>query len=152
LGAIGVGSTAGRFALGGLADRIGRRRSLIATFVGMALSLIIWVLSTGFWPLAAFAVVYGVFYGAWVALLPALIMDDFGGRHVAGIIGILYTSVALGTLIGPSAAGVAFDLQRSYPLPILSAVGANIGAACAGRARYGRLAAPRDRSYALTGI
>ena len=41
----------------------------------------------------------------------------------------LYTSVALGTLIGPSAAGFAFDLSRSYTLPILASAGANIVAA-----------------------
>jgi MFS family permease len=129
LGVIGVGSTAGRFVLGGLADRIGRRRSLIATFAGMALAQIVWAISTTFWSLAAFALVYGVFYGAWVALLPALVTDDFGARNVSGIIGVLYTSVALGTLIGPSAAGFAFDLQRSYTLPILSGVAANFIAA-----------------------
>jgi OFA family oxalate/formate antiporter-like MFS transporter len=39
LGVIGVGSTAGRFLLGGLADRLGRRLGLLAMFVGMALSL-----------------------------------------------------------------------------------------------------------------
>ena len=34
LGVIGVGSTAGRFCLGGIADRMGRRLSLIATYRG----------------------------------------------------------------------------------------------------------------------
>jgi hypothetical protein len=29
-------------------------------------------------------------------------MDYFGGRNVSSIIGVLYTSVAFGTLIGPS--------------------------------------------------
>lgn len=48
-----------------------------------------------------------MFYGGYVAVLPALVMDYFGGRNVSGIIGILYTSVAFGTLIGPSAAGFA---------------------------------------------
>ena len=43
--------------------------------------------------------------------------------------GILYTSVALGTLIGPSAAGFAFDLSHSYTLPILIGAGGNIIAA-----------------------
>ena len=62
-------------------------------------------------------------------MVPALVMDYFGGRNVSGIIGILYTSVALGTLIGPSAAGFAFDLSHSYTLPILASVGANIIAA-----------------------
>ena len=112
LGVIGVGSTAGRFFLGGLADRIGRQLALLLMFVGMAIALAIWLVSTSFWPLAAFAFVYGVFYGGWVAVLPAVVMDYFGGRNVSGIIGILYTSVAFGTLIGPSAAGFAFDLSH----------------------------------------
>ena len=55
--------------------------------------------------------------------------DFFGGRNVSGIIGILYTSVAFGTLIGPSAAGFAFDLSHSYTLPILASAAANVAAA-----------------------
>ena len=102
LGAIGIGSTAGRFFLGGLADRMGRQLSLLLMFAGMALALAAWVISTNFWSLGAFALVFGVFYGGWVAVLPAVVMDHFGGRNVSGIIGILYTSVAFGTLIGPS--------------------------------------------------
>jgi MFS family permease len=129
LGVIGIGSTAGRFFLGGLADRIGRELSLLLMYAGMALALAVWVISTGVWSLAAFAFVYGVFYGGWVAVLPAVVMDYFGGRNVSGIIGILYTSVAFGTLIGPSAAGFAFDLSHSYTLPILFSAGANIIAA-----------------------
>jgi MFS family permease len=129
LGVIGVGSTAGRFFLGGLADRIGRGPSLLLMHLGMALALMIWVISTGIWSLAAFAFVFGVFYGGWVAVLPALVTDYFGGRNVSAIIGILYTSVAFGTLIGPSAAGFAFDLRHSYTLPILASVGANVVAA-----------------------
>jgi MFS transporter, OFA family, oxalate/formate antiporter len=129
LGVIGIGSTAGRFFLGGLADRMGRQLSLLLMFTGMALALGVWVISTNIWSLAAFAFVYGVFYGGWVAVLPAVVMDYFGGRNVSGIIGILYTSVAFGTLIGPSAAGFAFDLSRSYTLPILASAGANIAAA-----------------------
>ena len=129
LGVIGVGSTAGRFFLGGLADRMGRQTSLLLMFAGMAFALAVWVISTSIWQLTAFAFVYGVFYGGWVAVLPAVVMDHFGGRNVSGIIGILYTSVAFGTLIGPSAAGFAFDLSHSYTLPILASAGANIVAA-----------------------
>ncbi len=129
LGVIGVGSTAGRFFLGGLADRLGRQASLLLMFAGMAVALSIWLVSTGVWSLAAFAFVYGVFYGGWVAVLPAVVMDYFGGRNVSGIIGVLYTSVAFGTLIGPSAAGFAFDLTGHYTLPILASAAANITAA-----------------------
>jgi MFS family permease len=129
LGVIGVGSTAGRFFLGGLADRMGRQFSLLLMFAGMALALTVWVIATSIWSLAAFAFVYGVFYGGWVAVLPAVVMDYFGGRNVSGIIGILYTSVAFGTLIGPSAAGFVFDLGHSYTVPILASASANIIAA-----------------------
>jgi MFS family permease len=129
LGVIGIGSTAGRFFLGGLGDRIGRQSSLLLMFAGMAIALSICLVSTGIWSLAAFAFVYGVFYGGWVAVLPAVVMDHFGGRNVSGIIGILYSSVAFGTLIGPSAAGFAFDLTGNYTLPILASAAANIVAA-----------------------
>jgi MFS family permease len=129
LGVVGVGSTAGRFFLGGLADRIGRRRALLATFAAMALVMGLWACSTGLGPLVAFALAYGALYGGLVALLPALVMDDFGGRYVGGIIGVLYTSVAVGTLIGPSAAGFAFDRSHSYTIAILASAGANAVAA-----------------------
>jgi MFS family permease len=129
LGAVGVGSTAGRFFLGGLADRLGRERALLLMFVGMAGALLIWMFSTAFWGMSTFALVYGVFYGGFVAVLPALVMDYFGGRHVGGIIGVLYTSIAAGTLIGPSAAGFAFDVSHSYTLPIVAAVCGNLIAA-----------------------
>jgi predicted MFS family arabinose efflux permease len=129
LGVIGVGSTAGRFCLGGFADRMGRQFSLLLMFTGMALALVTWAISEGIWSLAAFAFLYGVFYGGWVAILPAVVMDYFGGRNVGSIIGVLYTSVAFGTLIGPSAAGYAFDLSHSYTLPIMASVVANIIAA-----------------------
>jgi MFS family permease len=129
LGVIGVGSTAGRFFLGGLADRMGRPLALLAMFVGMALALAAWAFCVDVWTLAAFAFVYGIVYGGWVAVLPAVVMDYFGGRNVSGIIGVLYTSVAFGTLIGPSAAGFAFDLSHSYRLPILASAGASFIAA-----------------------
>lgn len=127
--AIDVGSTVGRFCLGGLADRLGRQLALVGTFAGMALALVIWLFSTGFWPLAIFGFVFGTAYGGWVALLPAVVMDYFGGRNVSGIIGVLYTSAGFGALIGPSAAGFAFDISHNYTLPILISICGNVIAA-----------------------
>jgi hypothetical protein len=56
-------------------------------------------------------------------------MDYFGGRNVSGIIGILYTSVAVGTLVGPSSAGWMFDITGSYGVPIAASVGVSIASA-----------------------
>jgi MFS family permease len=127
--AIGVGSTVGRFLLGGLADRLGHARTLIATYLVMALALVIWLASTTFWRLALFGFVFGSAYGGWVALLPPVVMDYFGARNISGVIGILYTSAGIGTLLGPSAAGFAYDLSHSYTLPILASIGGNLIAA-----------------------
>ena len=122
---LGVGSTAGRFALGRPADRFGRRRSLVLLFLGMAAMQIWWLGAERFWSLAVYALIFGACYGGFVALIPALAVDYWGGRSAGGVIGILYTSVAVGTLLGPSLAGLAFDLTRSYTVPIAA------GALCA---------------------
>jgi MFS family permease len=143
LGVIGAGSTAGRFFLGALADRMGRDRSLIMVLIGMAFAMVIWAIAADVWTLAAFAFVYGAFYGGWVAVLPSVVMDYFGGRNVSGIIGILYTSVAFGTLVGPSAAGFAYDVNHSYVLPILVSAAANIIAALVVAAILARNGPPR---------
>ena len=143
LSVIGVGSAA-RFFLGGIADRLGSRRALIAVFAGMALTLLIWAFARTVWSLAIFALVYGVCYGGWSAVLPAVVMDEFGGRNVSGIIGVLYTSAAFGTLIGPSAAGFAFDVSHSYTVPILAGVAANVAAAAIVAAM------PRSESFIRT--
>lgn len=124
-GLVGIGSTAGRFLLGNVADRIGRRRMLAAAFVGAALMQLWWLTATTTWQLAVFAFVFGACYGAFVAVYPALTVDYFGGRNASGIIGILYTGAALGTFLGPKLAGDAFDFFGSYTVPIV------IGAATA---------------------
>ncbi len=128
---VGLGSTAGRFVLGGVADRVGRRRTLAALFAGMGIMLLWWAVSSGPWALGAFALVFGTCYGGFVALAPAVTADYFDGKDVIGIIGVLYTSVAVGTLTGPTLAGVAFDLWQSYTVPIVvAALVALLAAAC----------------------
>jgi MFS transporter, OFA family, oxalate/formate antiporter len=125
LSAIGVGSTIGRFFLGSFADRMGRDVFLVAMYFGMAASLAIWAVAGGLPALTVFALAFGLFYGGWVAILPAVVADHFGARRVSGIIGVLYTSVAIGTLVGPSAAGFMFDANHSYFLPIAASAIAN---------------------------
>ena len=121
-GAVGIGSALGRFALGGVADRIGRRSLLAALFVGLALMQLWWLAATAAWPLALFAFVFGACYGGFVALYPSITVDYFGGRNASGIIGVLYTGGAIGSFVGPKLAGDAFDVFGSYTVPI--AVGA----------------------------
>jgi MFS family permease len=129
MAAIGVGSTSGRFFLGGLADRLGRALSLVVMVIGMALAFLLWAIATSFWPLAVFAFAFGLFYGGWVALMPAVVADYFGARNLGTLIGVISMCIAVGTLIGPSAAGFAFDLSHSYMVPIVASIGAYVVAA-----------------------
>lgn len=123
---IGIASTCGRFVLGGLADRISRQGAVAMMYAGMCAAFVTWAASKSLATLVVVAVVYGTFYGGWVALLPALVAETFGTERLASIIGVLYSSVGVGTLVGPALTGVAFDLSHSYLVPILAAAGGNL--------------------------
>jgi MFS family permease len=117
---IGLGSLLGRFTIGGVADRLGRMPSLVAMYAGLGAMLLLWWAASSWWLLALFALVFGAFYGGYVAVLPTIVMDLYGARAVSGILGWLYTGAGVGTLLGPWLAGVAFDFFGSYDLPILA--------------------------------
>ncbi len=131
VGLIGIGSLAGRFAIGALADRVGRSLTLVLMQASMGASLLLWQWSWGYPAMALFAVWFGLSYGGIVSLLPALCMDFFGARAVAGIIGTLYTGAALGNLLGPVLAGMAFDRLHSYSLVIWLCMALSVAATLA---------------------
>ena len=139
VGLIGIGSLIGRFAIGALADRLGRLRSLTLLQASMALSYLAWWSAGGYAMLALFALWFGLSYGGIVSLLPALCMDLFGARAVSSVIGVLYTGAAIGNLFGPVLAGAAFDARGSYGLAIIAclAMSAIATAASARLARIG---------------
>ena len=118
VGLIGIGSLVGRFAIGALADRLGRALTLLLAQVSMGLAFLIWWAAGGYTALALFALWMGLSYGGIVSLMPALCMDLFGARAVSSIIGTLYTGAAVGNLAGPWLAGWAFDRQGSY-VPVI---------------------------------
>lgn len=118
VGLIGIGSLTGRFAIGAVADRIGRPWTLVGVMASLGLSMGLWLVARDYAALALFALWMGLSYGGSVSLMPALCMDFFGARAVASIIGTLYTGAALGNLAGPWVAGRVFDATGSYATPI----------------------------------
>jgi len=119
---IGFGSLLGRFLLGSIADKLGRRLSLALMYAGAAAIFAWWLVAANAWQLAVFAFIFGASYGGYVAILPAVTADYFSGPNISGIIGMIYTSVAVGNLIGPTVAGLIFDLLQSYTIPILASM------------------------------
>jgi len=123
VGLIGIGSLVGRFAIGWLADRLGRVKTLMLMQCLMGMSYLIWAGAQEAWVFALFALWFGLSYGSIVSLLPAICMDLFGGRAVSAVIGTLYTGAALGNLLGPVLAGQVFDMTQSYALVIWITLG-----------------------------
>ena len=143
VGLIGIGSLVGRFAIGALADRLGRSLTLTLMQLSMGASCLLWHAAGGYPALALFALWFGLSYGGIVSLLPALCMDLFGGRAVSAIIGTLYSGAALGNLLGPVVAGAVFDRSGSYGPVIWVCVALSVLATLASA----RLIAPRQKSY-----
>ena len=118
VGLIGIGSLTGRFAIGAVADRVGRPATLVGVQASLGLSMLLWLAAGGYPALAVFALWMGLSYGGIVSLMPALCMDLYGARAVSSIIGTLYTGAAFGNVAGPWIAGRTFDARGSYALVI----------------------------------
>lgn len=129
LQAIAIGSIAGRFLVGFVADLVGRRMGYAIAYFATALSFLVWLLSSEPWQLYVFAVMFGTGYGAFVALSPAMAADYFGGRRISSILGLLYSSVTFAVLLGPPLAGLSYDVLGNYQLPLIgAAIASGLGA------------------------
>jgi MFS family permease len=133
VGLIGVGSLVGRFAIGVLADRIGRAPTLVVMQLSMGASYLLWAAAQGPVVLVVFALWFGLSYGSIVSLLPAICMDYFGGKSVGSVVGTLYSGAAVGNLLGPVLAGAVFDVNGHYHGVM---AGCMVLAACATGATY----------------
>lgn len=129
VGLIGISSVAGRLGLGVVADRFGRIRVYRLCFVAMASSFTIWLVATDYPWLVVFALLFGVGYGGFIALNPAVVAEAFGVVGLGAIVGVLYTSAGIGSLIGPPAAGLLIDATNTYTWAILGAMGCAAAAA-----------------------
>lgn len=121
LGITGFLRIVGSVSIGWLGDRIGRLRALsTAAFISiMAVVLLLLTPGLGAVPLPGylFAVLFGFGTGGMSACYSAFAGDSFKGPTFGVIMGFIEISYALGGVVGPSLAGIAFDLMGSYLLP-----------------------------------
>ena len=117
---LGVGSTVGRFLFASLTTWLGRRRSFAMMYIGAGVMMIVWSQSTSKPALVAFALLFGAFYGGFVAIAPSLAADYFGAKALGSVIGTLYSGVGIGALFGSPVAGFAYDFFGSYSGAILA--------------------------------
>ena len=114
VGVIGGASIAGRLVLGAVAARTGVSRAFRGCFLAMGGSFALWLVGGSYWVLVVFAVVLGVGYGGFVAIGPAVVAERFGTPRLGGLLGVLYTSVGIGSAFGAPLAGAAIDASGSY--------------------------------------
>jgi MFS family permease len=114
VGVIGGASIAGRLVLGAVAARTGVVRAFRGCFLAMGGSFALWLVGGSYWVLVAFAIVLGLGYGGFVAIGPAVVAERFGTPRLGGLLGVLYTSVGIGSAFGAPLAGAAIDASGSY--------------------------------------
>ncbi len=107
--------------LGGISDTIGRRRTLLLAFAGMAISAVIFAFAGGLWWLVAARIVQGVAMGVGIGAGAAAVrewMDD-ADRPRAGE--IIVISVSIGSAFGALLGGV-LGQYAPYPSSLAYAV------------------------------
>lgn len=99
-------------AFGYLSERITARRAMMLTLSGQCVGAVLLVVS----PTLAWVglPIFGVSMGAHSALIPLLVQESFGLRHIGSIMGvvIMFTMIPFG--LAPLIAGLTFDLTDSY--------------------------------------
>jgi MFS family permease len=112
--AVAVG-IAGKIGMGLVGDRLPARRAALLTFALMAAGSVV-LLGVGRAPalLPAFLVVHGFTVAAENVMLPLVVVECFGVRHLAQIYGALMLVLLPGGLAGPTFAGWVYDRLGSY--------------------------------------
>ena len=114
LAVIGGVSAAGRITVGGFADRIGSKLALIAVSILMTAALLWLPTAKELGMFYLFAIAFGFAYGGWATLLSLIPAELFGLGSLGVILGAVHFSVATGEAVGPTLAGVVFDVTGSY--------------------------------------
>lgn len=107
-----------RVVFGFLAERIHARYLIAVVMVGSGagVALLLWLPSL--WVLYAFAVVYGLFRGAYVLMMTLVWADYYGRRFLGSIRGIATPLSLVSSAGGPVLAGFLFDARGDYTLAL----------------------------------
>ncbi|ODQ57598.1 hypothetical protein WICANDRAFT_85726 [Wickerhamomyces anomalus NRRL Y-366-8] len=112
-----------KIVLGFVADRIGRLNMIIICSVLSSITVFtLWMVSSRD-TFISFVVLYGVFSGAIISLLPTCLVELFGAARYQSLSGLMYFSRGIGTLLGSPLAGLMITnggrLSRDYKNSII---------------------------------
>ncbi|UCE85117.1 MAG: MFS transporter [Deltaproteobacteria bacterium] len=124
-GAVAVG-IAGKLAIGVVADRLSTRGALILNFAALTAGSFLLLVIDAPGALVTFLALHGFTVAAENVLLPLVVADAFGVRHMARIYGALMVALLPGGALGPLFAGYVFDTTGSYAPAFLTFALANV--------------------------
>lgn len=135
VGVVGVASIVGKTGGGWLSDRVERELVYIggvAVLVGSVGALLLVGMRPTQWGAYGYAVMLGIGYAVTAAIMPAMVADQFQGRHFGSILGVGLFGSSAGSAFGPWLSGYLHDVTGSYTLPFTIAAAAGLLACGAG--------------------
>ncbi len=109
---------------GACSDRVGRRKVLLITIAGLALSYAAWFFAASFWMLVLARVLGGVM-GGNLSVATAAVADVTSREKRAGGMAIVGIAFGLGFLVGPAIGGLSSRIDLAGLFPALEALGVN---------------------------
>lgn len=109
---------------GAYSDRVGRRKVLLITIGGLALSYIAWFFAASFWILILARVLGGIM-GGNLSVATAAVADTTTREKRSSGLAIVGIAFGLGFIVGPAIGGLASKINLLDSLPALAQFGVN---------------------------
>jgi len=109
---------------GALSDRIGRRRVLLISISGIALSYLLWFFGAVFW-VFLLARILGGAMGGNISVATAAIADVTTREKRSRGLALVGIAFGLGFIVGPAIGGLSSMLDLTAVAPVLSSFGVN---------------------------
>lgn len=104
----------GKIGFGFLCEKFNTRYLIMASFLGLIISIISLMKAESEWQLYIFAILFGLFYGGGTTIMPVLVSENFGLASYGEIFGYIMLAFTLGIATGPVITGYIFDITQSY--------------------------------------
>ncbi len=109
---------------GAYSDRVGRRKVLLITIAGLALSYVAWFFAASFWVLVLARVLGGIM-GGNLSVATAAVADVTSREKRSGGMAIVGIAFGLGFLVGPAIGGLCSLIDLTDLFPGLTKFGVN---------------------------
>ncbi|EDO35637.1 predicted protein, partial [Nematostella vectensis] len=118
IGYMSIASTLGRLVFGKISDSpcINRLHVYQFGFLVMAMCALFVTMVTDYAGLVAYSVIFGLFEGLYVVLIPVITSDIVGASKMSYALGGMFSVMAFPMMLGPPIAGWVYDITGEYSL------------------------------------